>query len=85
MRLVEHRFGYPLNLVIVDRSGALLWNGVPVERRRLEDYVAAQAQAAPPPFLVVTPERDAPCALVQETLSIALRAGRCRPDRCVFE
>jgi hypothetical protein len=76
---------YPMNLIIVDGAGRRLWNGVPVEPRLLEDYVEAQARIWPPVLLVVTPFPDAPCAVVREVLAVALRAGRCAPDRCVFE
>ena len=76
---------YPMNRVIVDRAGRLLWNAVPVTPRLLEDYVEAQARIWPPVLLVVTPFPDAPCAVVREVLAVALRSGRCRRDRCVFE
>lgn len=76
---------YPMNRIVVDRAGRLLWNGVPVAAPLLEDYIEAQAQAVPPILLVVTPFPDAPCAAVREVLAIALRAGRCRPESCVFE
>jgi hypothetical protein len=75
----------PVNRVLVDRSGTVLWNSRSVGARLLEDYVASQASAAPPPILYVTPDREAPCAAVRQVLSVALRAGRCRPDRCAFE
>ena len=76
---------YPMNLVIVDGAGRRLWNGAPVAPRRLQEYVEARARIAPPVLLVVTPVPEAPCAIVREVLAIALGAGRCRPDRCVFE
>jgi hypothetical protein len=76
---------YPMNRVVIDPAGRLLWNGVPVEPRLLENYVEAQARVAPPILLVVTPFPDAPCAAVRQVLAVALSAGRCRPDRCVFE
>jgi hypothetical protein len=76
---------YPTNLVLIDRAGRLRWNGVAVEMRRLREYVRQQARIAPPPVLVIEPERDAPCAVVQETLATALGAGRCSPQRCAFE
>jgi hypothetical protein len=85
MELVGTVLDPPLNLVIVDRVGQRLWNSVPVEARVLEEYATLQAQIAPPPFLVVEPTRDAPCAVVQETLAVAVRAGRCRPERCAFQ
>lgn len=83
--LVESMLDYPTNRLIIDRSGRLLWNAVPVGRRRLEQYLQSQERIRPPVVLVVTPARDSPCAAVREALSAALRFGRCRPDRCAFE
>ena len=76
---------YPTNLVLIDRAGRLRWNGVAVEMQRLREYARQQARIAPPPVLVIEPERDAPCAVVQETLAAALGPGRCSPQRCAFE
>jgi hypothetical protein len=73
---------YPMNRVIVDRAGRILWNARPVEPRVLESYI--RAQAVPPVLVVISPERGAPCAAVQDVLAAAMRAG-CRRDRCVFE
>jgi hypothetical protein len=77
--------GYPTNLVIVERSGRLRWNSVPVDPRRLAEYVHIQAGMEPPPILAIAPDRDAPCAVVQKTLSVALQIGRCSPKRCALE
>lgn len=85
MELRGSMLGYPTNRLLIDRAGGLSWNGERVEPRRLEDYLDTQARIAPPPLLFVTPDRDAPCDVVQAALAAALQAGRCRPDRCVFE
>jgi hypothetical protein len=76
---------YPSNLVLIDRAGQLRWNGVPVGRERLSDYIGTQARIVPPPLLVIEPERDAPCEVVRETLATALQAGRCSAERCAFQ
>jgi hypothetical protein len=76
---------YPTNLVLIDRAGRLWWNGVAVEMQRLREYARQQARIAPPPALVIEPDRDAPCAVVREALAAALGAGRCSPQRCAFE
>jgi hypothetical protein len=76
---------YPTNLVLVDRSGRLRWNGVPVGQQRLRDYIAHQARIDPPPVLVVQPDRGAPCLAVRQVLAAALSLGRCTPRRCAFE
>jgi hypothetical protein len=83
--LVGSRLGVPSDRVWIDREGRTRWNGEPVGSRRLGDYVAAQATAEAPVFLSVRADPDAPCAVVQATLAIALRAGRCTPRRCAFE
>jgi hypothetical protein len=76
---------YPSNLVIVERSGRLLWNSVPVDSRRLAEFTEIQAGMEPPPILAIAPDRGAPCAVVQRTLSVALQIGRCSPKRCALE
>ena len=85
MAIVGSILDYPTNRVIPDRAGRILWNAQPIGPRLLEDYITAQASHSPAPLLVISPERDAPCALVREVLAAAHRAGRCRPDTCVFE
>lgn len=85
MELVGSVLEPHLNLVLIDRTGRIFWNSVPVEPQVLEEYIAAQAKLEPPPDLLVEPTRDAPCAVVQQTLSTAVRAGRCRRDTCAFQ
>ena len=85
LEIVGSVLGYPTNLVIVERSGRLLWNSVAIEPRLLEQYLESQSRIRPMAVLVVTPVRDAPCAAVREVLAAALRFGRCRRDRCAFE
>lgn len=83
--LVGSILDHPTNLVAIDGAGRIRWNSAPVEPRRLAEYVESQARAEPPIFLKIVPDRDAPCALVQETLNLAIGAGRCGPERCSFE
>jgi hypothetical protein len=83
--LVGSRLDHPHDRVLVDREGRILWNGEAVEPQRLSQYIDKAAAAEPPIFLVVTPDREAPCAIVRETLVAAIGAGRCSPERCAFE
>ena len=75
----------PYSRVMIDREGRTLWNSQPVGRQRLGEYMAAEAAAGETIFLLIYPEKEAPCAAVQETLAAALDAGRCSPQRCAFE
>ena len=75
----------PYSRVMIDREGRILWNSQPVGRQRLGEYMAIEAAADEKIFLLIYPEKDAPCAIVQETLAAALDAGRCTPQRCAFE
>ena len=83
--LVGSALDHPTNLVAVDSAGQIRWNGEPVGPRPLSEYVESQAKAQPPIFLKIVPARDAPCAVVRETLDLAIQAGRCGPERCSFE
>ena len=85
MELVGSYLGYPVTRLVVQRSGELLWNNERVGPRLLDEYLRTEATVSPPVFLVVTPARDAPCAVVRDALSAALREGRCSRDRCAFE
>jgi hypothetical protein len=76
---------YPTNLVLIERTGLHRWNGEAVGRLLLGEYISQQAAIEPPVILVIQPARDAPCAAVLETISAALRLGRCSPQRCAFE
>ena len=85
MQLTGTMLDHPTNLVLVDRTGQLRWNGQMVEPQRLRDYAEHQAKTEPPPVLVIEPDREAPCAVVRETLATAIEAGRCTPQRCAFQ
>jgi hypothetical protein len=85
VHLTGSMLDYPSNLVLIDRAGQLRWNSVPVGRKRLSDYIGTQARIVPPPILVIEPERDAPCAVVRETLATAIQIGRCTAQRCAFQ
>jgi heat shock protein HslJ len=76
---------HPTNVVLIDREGRLRWNGNLVDLQRLGEFSGVQSTMEPPPILVIQPDRGAPCAMVRETISTALRLGRCTPQRCAFE
>jgi hypothetical protein len=75
----------PYSRVMIDREGRILWNSKLVGRQRLGEYMAVEAAADETIFLLIYPEKEAPCAIVRETLAAALEAGRCTPARCAFE
>jgi hypothetical protein len=86
--LTGSRLGVPTDLVGIDQEGRLSWNNSPVGARQLGEYMekaAASAAASPPYFLLVRPERHAPCAAVQQVLSAAVRLRRCSVPQCSFE
>jgi hypothetical protein len=78
----------PTDLVGIDKEGRLSWNNSPVGARRLGEYMqkaAASAATSPPYFLLVRPDKDAPCAAVQTVLEAAVRIRRCSPSQCSFD
>ena len=83
--LVGSALDYPYNRVVIDQDGRILWNSVPAEPQLLREYIGTAAAADPPIFLLVNPNKEAHCAVVQETLAAAVRIGRCSPQRCAFE
>jgi hypothetical protein len=84
-RLTGSILSPPYSRVMIDREGRILWNSQPVGRQRLGEYMAIEAAADERIFLLIYPEKEAPCAIVQETLAAAIEAGRCTPQRCAFE
>ena len=71
--------------MLIDRQGRILWNSQPVEPQLLKEYIGNAAAADPLIFLAITPAREAPCTVVREALSTAIKVGRCSPQRCAFE
>jgi hypothetical protein len=77
--------GYPYSRVMIDGEGRIRWNSTVVGPQLLSKYIAIEAAATPPILLLIYPDKEAPCAVVQETLAAAVGVGRCSPKRCAFE
>ena len=84
-RIVGSILDYPTNLVAIDQAGQLRWNSELVSPQQLSVLIEHQARMEPPILLVIQPDRSAPCAVVRDTLSAAMRKGQCTQERCAFE
>lgn len=62
------------NKVVITQSGAILWNGNPVNQEQLRQYLELSQQINPIPELHLQPEPDARYELVDEVLAITKRA-----------
>lgn len=62
------------NKVVITASGAILWNGNPVNQEQLRQYLELSQQINPIPELHLQPEPDARYELVDEVLAITKRA-----------
>lgn len=51
-----------LNKVALDRTGALYWNGKPVTKEVLDQYLAQSEGLNPEPWVFLETEMGAPCA-----------------------
>ena len=62
------------NKIVVTASGAVLWNGAPVNLTQLRQYLDVTQQMDPIPELHLQPEPDAPYGVVDEVLAVTKRA-----------
>ena len=62
------------NKIVIEASGAILWNGSAVDRATLRQYLDASATLAPVPELHLQPHPDARYEVVDEVLAITKRA-----------
>jgi biopolymer transport protein ExbD len=62
------------NIVVVTAQGTILWNGSPVSREQLRQYLEVTQQMNPIPELHLQPESTARYELVDEVLAITKKA-----------
>ena len=62
------------NKIVVERDGAVLWNGAPVDAVRLRQYLDLSATMTPAPELQLQPHPEARYEVVDEVLAITKRA-----------
>jgi len=62
------------NKIVVTASGAVLWNGAPVNLTQLRQYLDVTQQMDPIPELHLQPEPDARYELVDEVLAVTKQA-----------
>ncbi len=62
------------NKVVIQTNGAILWNGSPVNREQLKQYLDVSQQMNPLPELHLQPEPNARYEDVDEVLAVAKRA-----------
>ncbi len=53
----------------IDFDGTLLWNGSPVDRKTLQDYILSSAQKSPQPEVHITVDKFAKYEKVAQTLA----------------
>lgn len=63
------------NKIVVEPAGTILWNGEPVDRLRLRQYLDVTKRMSPVPELHLQPHPDARYEVVDEVLGIAKRAN----------
>ena len=66
-----------LNTVSIDSAGTTHWNGVPIDRLTLRQYMDIVSTMFPTPGTVVEVEPGAPCAPVTEAVKIIGHAVEC--------
>ena len=62
------------NIVVVSANGQILWNGNPVSKEQLRQYLEVTQQMNPIPELHLQPDATARYELVDEVLAITKRA-----------
>jgi biopolymer transport protein ExbD len=62
------------NTVVVSSTGQILWNGTPVSKEQLRQYLDVTQQMNPIPELHLQPDSTARYELVDEVLAITKRA-----------
>ena len=72
------------NLLAVDRTGALVWNGTRVTAKAVRQYLEITTTMRPPPVFKIEADRAAPCAAVAEAVAIADGVLGCTPRQCRF-
>jgi biopolymer transport protein ExbD len=63
------------NKIVVTQSGAVLWNGAPVDLVTLRQYLDLTTTMVPTPELHLQPESEARYELVDEVLAVTKRAN----------
>ncbi len=62
------------NIVVVSANGQILWNGTPVSKEQLRQYLDVTQQMNPVPELHLQPDATARYELVDEVLAITKQA-----------
>lgn len=63
------------NRIMVDRGGAIFWNGEPVDQVALARLLRDARAMQPAPALLLQPAADAPYVIVDQILALARRTG----------
>jgi len=63
------------NKIVVDRAGAVLWNGTPVDLVTLRQYLDLTTTIRPTPELHIQPDPEARYEVVDEVLAVIKRAN----------
>jgi hypothetical protein len=71
-----------INRIRVSRDGALTWNGAPVTRAILNQYLGFVRAMEPMPFTILIPDRDTDCAAIETIRDLMEAALPCRDGAC---
>jgi len=63
------------NKILIDRAGAVLWNGTPVDLVTLRQYLDLTTTIRPTPELHIQPDPEARYEVVDEVLAVIKRAN----------
>ena len=66
-----------INRVELARSGASWWNGAPIDRAQLRQFLDITTGMTPQPLLVVHVEKDAPQKAIEDLHEAIVRASIC--------
>ena len=72
-----------INVIVVERSGNVTWNGVPISSRHgpwpvLDTYLGAVADMSPRPLTALDFDAGAPCKTIERVRSVMQERLECR-------
>lgn len=72
-----------INVIVVERSGNLTWNGVPISSHHgqwpvLDTYLGAVADMSPRPLTALDFDAGAPCRTIERVRSVMQERLECR-------
>ena len=78
------RSGAVANWIGIDAAGALRWNGIPIERPRVHQYLQIIEAMRPKPALVIHLATGGDCMNAWAIAAAAEARGSCDPPACII-